>query len=171
MFHRRRLQAPINTVKHYVQQSNISIASGAAVVFNAVVAVANTALPASTNEVVEGAIVKAIYVEWWFKGTGASDADTQFNFVLFKNPGGSNNMTYTDALNMMAYDNKKNILFVSQGVIGGVGGGQSVPVIRQWIKIPKGKQRFGLNDKFQILTATTGEAMQACGVVVFKEYR
>lgn len=168
---RRGMRAPINSVKHYVQQTNTAIASGAALSVIVVAAVANTALPAATKDVKEGSIVKAVYLEFWLKGTGASDADTQFNFVVFKNPGGANDMSVSDSLNLMAYDNKKNIFFASQGVIGGVGGGQSVPVIRQWLKIPRGKQRFGLKDELTVFIGTTGEAMQACGLVVFKEYQ
>ncbi len=165
------MRAPIHSIKHYVQQTNTAIASGAGTSVIIVAAVANTALPVNTKDVIEGAIVKAVYLEFWLKGTGAADADTQFNFVIFKNPGGTNDMSVADSTNLMAYDNKKNIFFASQGVIGGVGGGQSVPVIRQWIKIPKGKQRFGLKDELTVFIGTTGEAMQACGLVVYKEYR
>ncbi len=165
----RRMVAPINSIKHYVQNTNAAVASGAAVLHSAVVAIANTALPTATNHVREGALVKAIFTEVWIKGTGASDADTQFNFAVYKDPGGTNPMDYTDTLNMMAYTNKKNILFTSQGVIGGVGGGQAVPVIREWVKIPKGKQRFGLGDKFQIITSFTGTTGQVCGEFVYKE--
>ncbi len=167
----RRMLAPIVSIKHYVQQTNTSVASGAELLFSVVVGLANTTLPTATNHVLEGSIVKAIYVEFWIKGKGASDTDTQFNLALYKNPGGQNNMVAADALNMMAYDNKKNILFASQGVIGGNGGGQSVPVLRQWVKIPKGKQRIGLNDKIQIIFTATGQPTQVCGLVVFKEYR
>ncbi len=113
--------------------------------------------------------MKAIFLEYWLKGTGASDADTQFNFVFFKNPGGSNDMSVADSLNLMAYDNKKNIFFSSQGVIGGVGGGQSIPVVRQWFKIPKGKQRMGLNDELTVFVGSTGEALQLCGQAIYKE--
>ncbi len=88
----------------------------------------------------EGAVIKAVYIEFWLKGLGASDAITQFNMAIYKNPGGTNDLVAADLLNMMAYDNKKNIFYATQGVIGGVGGGQSVSPIRQWIKIPKGKQ-------------------------------
>ncbi len=166
-----RMLAPIISVKHYVQKTNASIASGSAVSVIVVAAVANSALPTNTSHVKEGSIVKAIYLEFWLKGNGAADEDTQFNFIVFKNPGGANDMSVTDSLNMQAYDNKKNIFFASQGVIGGVGGGQSVPVIRQWLKIPKGKQRMGLADEITVFIGTTGQSMQACGLAVYKEYQ
>ncbi len=167
----RRMAAPIVSIKHYHQQSNTSVASGAALILSPVIAIANTVLPTATNHVIEGSVLKAIYIEYWLKGEGASDADTQFNFVVYKNPGGSNVMTFTDTVNLMAYDNKKNIFFASQGVIGGVGGGQSIPVLRQWVKLPRGKQRMGLGDRIQLAISTTGQAMQVCGLSVYKEYR
>jgi len=141
------MRAPINSIKHYVQRTNISISSGAGNSEIVVAAVPNTSLPTATKDVVEGAIVRAIYLEYWIKGLGASDAVTQFNFAVFKNPGGSNDMSVADSVNLMGYDNKKNVFFASQGVLGGVGGGQAIPVIRQWIKIPSGKQRLGLKDE------------------------
>ncbi len=165
------MKAVIKSVKHYVQHSNSAIASGAAINLTIIKAVVNTALPVAVSDVLEGSIIKAVYIETWIKGTGASDADTQFNMAIYKNPGGSNNMVYSDTLNMMAYDNKKNILFATQGVIGGVGGGQSMSPLRQWIKIPKGKQRFGVGDKLQVIISTTGEGMQHCGLNVYKEYQ
>ncbi len=164
-----RMRPSINVVKHYVQQTNTQIASGAALSLIIAAAVPNTSLPVNTRDVKEGSKIEAFYIEIWLKGLGAADADTQFNFIIFKNPGGTNDMSVSDSLNLMAYDNKKNIFFSSQGVIGGVGGGQSVPVYRNWLKIPKGKQRMGLRDEFTIFIGTTGEAMQACGLITYKE--
>ncbi len=167
----RRMLAPIISVKHYVQAGNSQINSGSGVVFPIANAVVNTALPVNTNDVKEGSILKAFFLEIWLKGEGASDADTQFTFAIYKNPGGSNTMTFADTSALMAYDNKKNILFVSRGVIGGVGGGQSVPIVRQWIKVPKGKQRMGLLDRFEFIIASVGSNLQMCGVSVYKEYQ
>ncbi len=167
----RRGLPPIVSIKHYHHQANTQVASGGILRIDPVAAIANTSLPTVTNEVMEGAIIKAVYVEMWVKGEGASDADTQFNLAIYKNPGGTNNMLIADIINLMAYDNKKNVLFASQGVIGGIGGGQAVPVIRQWVKIPNGKQRFGLKDKFTVALASTGQTMQVCGLMVYKEYR
>ncbi len=134
-------------------------------------ALATTGSPTLTSHVIEGAVIKAVYCEVWIKGLGASDADTQFNLAIYKNPGGNHVMTYAETLTMMGYDNKKNILFSSQGVVGGIGGGQSVPVIREWLKIPKGKQRFGLGDTFIVTITTTGQSLDGCALFVYKEYR
>ncbi len=163
------MRPTINTVKHYVQTANTLIASAGISVNTIAAAVANTALPVNTFDVKEGSKISAFYVEMWYKGAGASDADTQFNVAIYKNPQGSETMTASNLLNMMAYDNKRNIIFASQGVIGGIGGGQAIPAVRQWFKIPKGKQRMGLKDSWQIAFTTTGEGCQKCGVFVYKE--
>ncbi len=161
----------IVSVKHYVQFTNALVTSGGVSVNVLANAVVNTALPATTADVKEGSIVKAIFIEMWLKGIGASDADTQFNMAVYKNPNGGSVMTAANLNNLMAYQNKKNVLYATQGVIGGVGGGQSVAVLRQWIKIPKGKQRMGLDDSFELAVTATGESIQRCGLVVFKEYQ
>ncbi len=107
----------------------------------------------------------------WLKGEGAADADTQFIVTFEKVPGAAAaGMDFTDMANIGAYPNKKNILFVSQGVIGGLTGGQSVAVMRNWYKIPKGKQRQGLGDFFQVHIAAIGQAIQVCGFATYKEY-
>ncbi len=169
MFHRRRMVAPINSVKHYVQRENAPITAAtrvALIVANAVIAPANSA----TEEVREGSIIKAIFLELWLKGQGASDSDAKFQMALEKAPGDQAGVTFTDMNNMQAYDNKKNVLFFSQGVIGGIGGGQSIPVVRQWFKIPKGKQRMGLGDALVASVSATSEIIQLCGFSTYKEY-
>ncbi len=166
-----RLGNIIKSVKHYHHLGNTQIASGAISVVTIVDTVAFTTLPTATNDVTEGSVIKAVYCEVWVKGEGATDADTQFNLALFKNPNGNSDMSFANIINLSSYDNKNNVLYASQGVIGGIGGGQSVPVIRSWIKIPKGKQRFGRGDQLQIGIATTGQTMQHCGIFVYKEYQ
>ncbi len=165
----RRMVAPINANKHYVHFSNANIASGAAGTLNVVTA---AVAPASTNaqDVEEGSIVKAFYLEIWVYGLGASGTDTQFFLSVEKVPSGAASMTFAQTSNLGAYPNKKNVLFVSQGVIGGIDT-NSVAVVRNWILIPKGKQRMGLGDSIEITLATVGAPMQRCGFSTYKEYR
>lgn len=160
---------PVITTKHYVQQTNAALASAAVAVVSLIDGVARSTERTSTNMVDEGAVVKAIYIEWWLNGSGASGATTQFDFIVYKNPGPGTNVTASQLLNLQAWDNKKNIFFTTHGVLGGIGN-QSIPIIRQWILIPKGKQRFGLNDRMQIGLTTTGESIQHCGFATYKEF-
>ncbi len=165
---RHRMVAPINTVKHYVTQVDVVIATGVILnhaAINAVVAPAT----ANTNEVREGAIVKAIYIERWLSGDEAT-VPSQFVLTVEKKRVTELAMTFAQSLVLQAYPNKKNILYTTQGVLTTTKlGGNTVPVIRQYILIPKGKQRFGLGDQLfvNIAFVTSGHA---CGIETYKEY-
>ncbi len=169
MQHRRRMVAPINANKHYVQFSNANIASGA---LEALIAVDAVQAPATGNarDVEEGSIVKALYLEIWCYGLGASGTDTQFFLDVEKIPSGATTMTFAQSSNLSAYPNKKNILYTTQGVIGGIDT-NSVALLRNWILIPKGKQRMGLGDRVVVNVTTVGAPMQRCGFSTYKEYR
>ncbi len=164
----RRMVAPIHSVKHYVQTDNQIVGTGARI---NVALVDGTIAPAAANtfDVQEGSLVKAIFIEQWVKSNAAATEETKFQFALEKVPTGTAGLTFTQLNNLMAYDNKKNILFYSQGVVGD-GTTQSIPVVRQWFKIPKGKQRFGLGDRLIMSVATTGAGINTCGFATYKEY-
>ncbi len=161
--------APINSNKHYVFLSNANIASGAKTTF---VLVEGALAPATGNaqEVEEGSVVKAVYYEMWIYGLGASGTDTQFFLSLEKKPSDAPSMTVSQSLNLGVYSNKKNVLFTTQGVIGGIDT-NSVNIIRNWVLIPKGKQRIGLGDTIESCITTLGAPMQRCGFTTYKEYR
>ncbi len=161
----------IHSIKHIFQVDNTAIAAGALSTIKVVDVVPNTALPTAANDVLEGSIIKAIWCEMWLKGGGASDEDTRFTAVIYKTPAGAATPTIANMSSLMSYANKKNIFWTSQGVIGGVGGGQSVPIIRSWIKIPKGKQRFGLADELNITIFALNTVIQHCGLFIYKEYQ
>ncbi len=165
----RRMVAPINANKHYVHVPNANIASGAIENIPIIDAVVAPAAAASIN-VEEGSVVKAVYIEMWIYGLGASGTDTQFFLAIEKIPANGPSMTVADSLNLGAYQNKKNILYTSQGVIGGIDT-NSVAVIRNWFLIPRGKQRFGLGDRLDVNVAPLGAPMQRCGFSTYKEYR
>lgn len=167
---RRRMVAPINSIKHFVHHSPATVVAGAVtsiVLVNAVVAPA----VATTADVIQGAIVKAVYIEVWIGGNTAN-ATSSFNVTVEKRVANAPAMTFTQSVNLQSYPNKKNILYTTQGIIGPVSsGGGTTPIIRDWIKIPKGKQRFGLNDEFVINLSNITNDMIACGIFIFKEYR
>ncbi len=165
------MRAPINSVKHYVHLQNSAVATGTKLDIVSIDAVRAPAV-ALSNQVKEGAVVKAIHLEYWLLGGGtAPDTTTQFDLVVLKLPGGAVAPTAAEMLNLGAYINKKNILFTSQGVINGdVANVQSLPIIRQWILIPKGKQRFGFGDKFTTVLLATGTTIRICGIAIYKEF-
>ncbi len=170
MFHRNRgIRAPINTIKHYVHLTNTANASNNAL---AVVVADSQVAPATGNsfDVKEGSIVKAIHFEYWLNGNEAAGTTTQFDFIIEKVPSNLASVTAAQIVNLGAYPNKNNVLFTSQGVIASLNDGQSsVPVIRDWLKIPKGKQRMALTDRIVATIHNIG-AMRACGLTTYKEY-
>ncbi len=169
MFHRRKMLAPINSIKHYINNENASTASAAKRSIVLVTAVAQNAV-SSTDDVVEGSIVKAIFIEHWAKSGADAGADTKFQFILEKVPAGQSSISFANMNTLMGYNNKKNVLFFSQGVIGDLTT-QAIPIVRQWFKIPKGKQRFGLGDTLVATLSATAFAIDNCGFAVYKEYK
>ncbi len=137
---------------------------------NVVEQIISGTVPADVNtavEVVEGAVVKAVYVELWV--IGQSDAASGNVLVsLYKRPGDATDMTAAEHGDLNSYTNKKNILYHTQGITND-GVANATPFVRQWFKIPKGKQRFGLNDRLSLAVMTQAEAVNYCGFATYKE--
>ncbi len=165
----RRMVAPINSIKHYVQAENTEVAASAARTIDVVDAVGQAAV-AATDDVVEGSLVKAVFLEYWVHSKASAGTDAKFQFVLEKVPAGQSAITFAGMNNLMAYLNKKNILFFSQGVLGDLTT-QAIPIVRQWFKIPKGKQRFGLGDNLVVTISATAAILDTCGFATYKEYK
>jgi len=159
--------APINTVKHYVQHSSALLASSAVLTQILVTAIAAPATATSAS-VREGAVVKAVYIERWLIGDSAA-AVSQFTLTVEKKRINEAVMTFSESQNLGAYHNKKNILYTTQGILGSVDGAPTVPVIRNYIAIPKGKQRFGLGDQLVVNIAAI-VVLRHCGIETYKEY-
>ncbi len=122
---------------------------------------------AADVDVKTGTVVKAVYVELWVIGDAA--ATGTFYSHVEKLPSGITKMTYSQSLSPNDYGNKKNILYSTQGLFPETGQ-NPVPIMRQWIKIPKGKQRFGLKDKIVVNIAATVAAIDWCGLLVYKRF-
>ncbi len=161
------MKAPIHSTKHYVQMSLSNVITGS-VVNTVLVAGVKVADKNTVSEVEEGALVKAVYIELWLIGT---TADQFFTIVFGKYPSNAPAATITDMAALGDWDGKKNVLYTSQGLAPNDGVGQPVNVIRQWFKIPKGKQRIGLNDRFQLQVASRGDGqIDFCGFATYKEF-
>ncbi len=120
------------------------------------------------DEVAEGAIVKAIYLELWILD---SANDGSFVINLCKVPILNAGPTFTNMNSLGTYVNKKNILYTTQGLTPNNGVGNPIPIIRQWFKIPKTKQRFGLGDTLVLTIANNGaNTLEYCGFALYKEY-
>ena len=172
MYHKRRMVAPINSIKHYVARTNTGVATGALSTNVLVDAVAVASAGGNAFDVTEGSIVKAVWLEYWCLCTGVTDANTQLTAILEKVPANQASVTFAQIVNLGAYPNKKNVLNTFQGNIGAqIDGNGSIPVMRGWYKIPKGKQRMGLGDRVVFTMTTSGNAAAICGMCIYKEYQ
>ncbi len=163
------MKAPISAIKHYVSFTNAQISVGTVAQLECVQGVAQTAVT-NTADVVEGSVIKAVYIELWILGQGATGIDTQITMAIYKNPAGLTKMTASDLANAMGYANKKNIFYFTQAVFGDKFT-NSVPLFKGWIRLPKGKQRFGLGDQLICSVVSTEQAIQRCGFSTYKEYK
>ncbi len=155
------------TTKHYIQWTITPVAVGTTVTEPIAVAV-ETSLKNLNTEVEEGAIVSAIYIELWVIGQSDS-ASGNVLASLYKSPDGTD-MTQADHVALHDYTNKNNVLYHTQGITND-GVANATPFIRQWFKIPKGKQRCSLASEFNLAISTQAEAVNYCGFALYKEQR
>ncbi len=159
------MRAPIHSVKHYVQTS-LSTVTGAAILTVVLARGAETAN--APDEVKEGAVVKAMWVELWV--IAQDTVPGSFVFIIEKRP---SDLSAASVANMGAlhdYANKKNIFYTTQGVIGDQDT-NAIPLYKGWLKIPRGKQRIGLNDRLSwSILAQAGVDLTVCGMTIYKEY-
>ncbi len=163
------MRPPIHSKKHIVQISQGTIAQAA--VENMSLIVASEAQSTVPTQIEEGAIVKAVYVELWL-GMASATVVGSYTAVLVKSPGGTNVPDSGEMAALHDYTNKKNILFTSQAILPPTDGGQ-IAVMRGFYKIPKGKQRFGLTDRLNVVVRNnTASAIDInfCGFALYKEY-
>ncbi len=161
----RGMKAPIHSIKHYLNHPKSTIATGTVGYVIAVNAIAKGAARASSADVEEGAVVKAVYMEYWLSNSAIDNAGT---WCVLKAPVGVGAPIAADMANLGSYVNKKNILESGQGLLPS--GGTVVPILRKWIAVPKGKQRMGLGDRFILAVHGIGGNTFLCGLTTYKEY-
>ncbi len=156
----------VHSVKHYVQQSRSQVATVALSQIDIIDSVEST-VANLVDEVPEGSNVRAVFVEMWLLD---SSNDGSFIVSLEKVPGGFAGQSFANSNSLGTYANKRNLLYVTQGLSPNNGVGNPVPIIRQWFKIPKGKQRFGLGEKLKLNITNNGlNNLEFCGFFTYKE--
>ncbi len=156
----------IHSTKHYVQQSRSQVGTISVTTLDIAISVESTVANA-VDEVAEGTLVKAVYVEMWILDT-ANDGSFVLSFE--KLPSGKADISFAAINALGVYNNKKNVLYTTQGLSANNAVGNPVPIIRQWFKIPKGKQRMGLGDRLVLNIANNGlNDLEFCGFFTYKE--
>ncbi len=156
----------IHSQKHYVQQSRSQVATVSTTALDIILAVEGT-VANQPDEVIEGAVIKAVFVEMWI--LDSSNAGS-FVITLEKLNASIAPPAFANMNALGTWKNKKNILYTTQGLSPNDGVGNPVPIIRQWFKIPKGKQRFGLSDELVLNICNNGaNDLEFCGFFTYKE--
>jgi len=156
----------VHSEKHYVQTSLQSITGGAAltiVVANAV----ESQLKGDVDEVREGSLIKAVYCELWARAGETTAGSGQM--IFYKKQSDASNPTTTDMAALGDWDNKRNILYTTMGLFNDQDA-DAIALFKGWIKIPKGKQRMGLGDRFHITIFSPTIDLHVCGFYTYKEY-
>ncbi len=153
----------INYQKHILQIQPDTVTS----LTNKIINIASVeSAPADSNPstVSIGTKIIAVFIELWLLSNSTTVSSGQA--VLIKGAGGDE-IEYLEQLDLHNYQQKKNVLHITQGLVGEFNSNPT-PFFRGWYKIPKGKQRFGQGDKLYLAIADFGTDVQFCGVVVYK---
>ncbi len=158
----------VTTEKHLTQVSLATVAAGALTSIDLIDAVA-VSDKNNPNEVEEGSIISAILNEYWITTDNEAAAGTCVA-IIEKVPANAPTVTTTNMGNLNNYVNKKNILKTFMGLTNPELG-VSMPVLQGWIKIPKGKQRFGLGDVLRLTFFSQTGSLKICGFSIYKEQK
>ncbi len=157
----------IHSTKHYVQITRSTVLTVARNVEPLILSVSVSGKNA-VDEVEEGAVVKAIFIELWLLNQSNDGSDV---VTVGKNVGSSASPTFANMNALGNYPEKKNLFFVHQGLSSNNGVGNPIAILRGWIKIPKSKQRFGFDDSLNLTIANNGAStLEYCGFATYKEY-
>ncbi len=155
----------VHAEKHIVQFSLAAVGAGA-IINQLLVLGKQTVTSTVPAHVREGSTISAIYIEMW--GTSDDAAAGTTIVTLEKLAGGLASMNTTDSGALNGYDNKKNVLHTFMGLLG-PNVQVPMPLVRGWFKIPKGKQRFGIEDKLHLNIHGQSNGMSVCGFCIYKE--
>ncbi len=161
------MKSIIHSIKHPVQITLSTSTTGATTVITICDAV-NATVANTVTEVKEGSTIKAVWLEMWTIG---SISNQFFTAIFAKLPSGLGNIAQADMVDLYNYENKKNIFYTTQGLASNDGIAGPHLLYKGWIKIPKGKQRFGLGDRLQFALSSRGsDDIIWCGLALYKEY-
>lgn len=155
-----RALSPITSQKHIVQHSVASVAAGARSI-ETVASVVNIRTTSNTD-VLEGSKVFTVYLERWIEGQAAG---ANFGLAVIKLASGNAGPNYANCTNLNDWGGKNNILYMTYGIVGTT---NPVPVVREWIKIPK--KRMALGDTIIVVIWSQSGGVDHCGHDIYKEY-
>ncbi len=161
------MRPQVHSQKHYVQWTLSSLGTAGTKTEESVALALTHNQSAAVFDVDEGCTIKAVYFELWITSDDTSQGS--FSINVEKTPGNLITMSYAQSIALNGYTNKKNVFYTTQGLMGPFDEAPMNP-LRFWIKIPKSKQRFGLNDHLRINISTISNGLIYCGFATYKEY-
>jgi len=156
----------VNSSKHYVQFSIQTVDLGTVDTLSVAVA-QEVGSVSGVDECREGCKIKAVYLELW--GRAGSTVGTSGQMIFFKRTSDGTSPSTTDMAALGLWDNKKNIFYTTQGLFNDQDA-DAIALYKGWIKIPKSKQRMGLNDRLMVSIFAVAVDLQICGFATYKEY-
>ncbi len=157
----------VHSTKHYVQFSLSQVATASRVNEDLAHAVESTTANL-VDEVAEGTLIKAVFLELWVLDTGNDGSGV---IIISKLPLDTVGPSFAAMNALGTYNNKKNILYTTQGLFPNDGIANPRVAFKGWIKIPKSKQRFGLGDRLVLTIANNSlQDLNYCGFCTYKEY-
>ncbi len=156
----------IHSIKHYVQ-TDIETITASAVNHVVLVSAVKVGDVNSAEEVNEGSVIKAVYVEFWVRAGSATASSGQA--IIYKESADTTTPTAAEMAALGSWDNKKNILYTTMGLFNDQDS-NAINIYKGWLRIPKGKQRFGLGDTLRISMLATAVDLHWCGFCTYKEY-
>jgi len=157
----------VHSRKHVIQFPIDQISTGTRQTINLIIAVEDTVANLA-NEIAEGSSIKAVYIELWLQNQGNLGESI---VTVTKDPQNATGPSFAQHAALNSFANKKNIFFTHQGLTSNDGVSGPVFVLKNWIKIPKSKQRFGLGDGLNIAISNVSAGdLNRCGFAIYKEY-
>ncbi len=158
---------PINSRKHIVDKQG-GIIGGAANTIDDIADAIDSPTLAQTTSVQTGCTVSSIFLNIQVATAGTA-ALANIYFALIKNPG--NNITFPAINTLGSADSKKHVLH--QEMIMGEKNTTAIPrtMFRGVLMIPRGKRRFGADDKLAVYLFSPGVDFDYCFQCIYKEYR
>ncbi len=176
-FRRRNFLRPVNTVKHVFDTSTL-VSAITNTVLGTVINTVDNAVLANAADINTGSKVSSIFFVIYVYSEGGELASEipLVDFYFLKNPG--NAWGAFNATNLPtpggtgSHINKRHILHEEKGLAGG--GNVSltgVPMVfKGVVRIPRGRQRFGIADTF-IVAIRTNFISKVCMKAIYKEVK
>ncbi len=154
---------PINSVKNIFDATFITVAGGTSTVLDVSTCVNN--YTGSVADVPIGSKINSIY---FFVQIGQDSVNSNVDFYIIQNP--ANELTLPIPGGTGGHRERRFILHEEKGLPGNYNSGQSPLTFKGVIKIPKGRQRQGEDDKIQIVLRGAA-AYTGCVKAIYKFYQ